>query len=1038
MRANRLLSLGLGVILAAGCNQNAAPQPVELPVSRTPDRASNQEMVERPMVRRGDLKAIEGVNIVEATTAPTTEATTMPLAASRSATRESDEQITAVQTPSAAAPAKPQATSQPEELPPTAATGGFATEQYRLVNQSNEIVSVLKNGMVVIAKRVPTPVVAVRGYVLTGGVYEGQWLGGGLSHLLEHLVAGGSSQRRNEAQNRDLLQRIGNDSNAYTSEDHTAYFINTTAEHMTEAVDLVTGWMLGATITPDEYRREYEVVQRELEKDKGEPGWVFYELAQANRYRVSPARVPVIGYQEVIQGLSRDDVYGYYKKTYVPNNMVFSLTGDLEPEKMLSAVQKYVGEVGNGRVPSRDIQDEPPVLSPRTVVATFPKLGQAKLQLGFPSVSMQSADLYALDLLATILGGGESSLMVEELRDKRRLVNTVVVVNPTPAFVDGTFQIEMELAPEKIAEATDAAMAILDQVMREGLSDDRIKRGKVQMRTARVKSLQTSESTASSLATDFINTGDPHFTDRYVKRVEEVAAEQLKAIANKYFVKQRLLTTALLPAEFVGAGGLPKAEDLIRPVAPTTKETAAAEETPKVTRVELPNGAILLHKRIATLPLVEIKMFSLGGVTAEDAKTNGLGNLAMEMLPRGTKTRTAQQIAEFFDSIGGDLDTSCGNNSWTWSATCLKGDLDKTMEVLGDVVNDPAFPDAELAPMKTRIAATIESQDADWHQQAMRFFKSAYFGQRNSPYQFMPIGTKENVAGFTREQVRDWYKTQVMQNRRVIAIYGDVDLDHAKALASERLGVGDPIQNAKAPAAGSTPMVQKARAGKPGVEVLRVEMQKTQQPLAGVIIGYESDSVVGDPANYPIAVGDTMCSGFTYPTGYLHEILRGRGLVYVVHAVNWPGRSKELPGNFFVYAGCDPGKVNEVVDVILENIARLQGSEQDTQPGWFERSKQLITTSDAMANETPAEQAMTAALDELNGLGYNYHDQFPRRINQVNLDDVRAIASERLIKCVVTICTPAPEAVKVEKGERTYDSFPPVDLTPRGVQHDSK
>ena len=89
-----------------------------------------------------------------------------------------------------------------------------------------------------------------------------------------------------------------------------------------------------------EYAREYEVVQRELEKDKGEPDWVFYYLTVANRYRVSPAHVPVIGYQEVIQGLSRDDVYSYYKLAYQPNNMVFSVAGDLDPEAMLVAIEK--------------------------------------------------------------------------------------------------------------------------------------------------------------------------------------------------------------------------------------------------------------------------------------------------------------------------------------------------------------------------------------------------------------------------------------------------------------------------------------------------------------------------------------------------------------------------------------------------------------------------------------------------------------------------------------------------------------------------
>ncbi len=302
---------------------------------------------------------------------------------------------------------------------------GYGVETYRLVNEKDEIVSVLRNGLTVIVKRVPSPVVSVRGYAFTGGVYEGKWLGGGLSHLLEHLVAGGSNERRTEAENRDLLQKLGNNSNAYTNYDQTAFFVNTTTDGMDKAVDLVTGWMLGAKITVPEYRREYEVVQRELEMGKGEPDRVFYYMAASNRYRVSPAKVPVIGYQEVIQGLSRDDVFSYYKLAYVPNNMLFAVAGNADPEKMLDAVKKNVADAKPGREFSHDIAAEPPVLTPRTVVATFPKLGQARLQLAFPSVKLDSPDLYAMDLLATALGGGESATFVEEVRDNKQLVNII-------------------------------------------------------------------------------------------------------------------------------------------------------------------------------------------------------------------------------------------------------------------------------------------------------------------------------------------------------------------------------------------------------------------------------------------------------------------------------------------------------------------------------------------------------------------------------------------------------------------------------------
>src|SRR5688572_10076662 len=110
---------------------------------------------------------------------------------------------------------------------------------------------------------------------------------------------------------------------------------------------------------------------------RGDPDTQFYYQTLGNRYTLSPARVPVIGYQEVIRGLSRDDVYAYYKLAYVPNNMVFAVSGNLEPEKMVEAVKRYVKDAPPGRAFEHDIAEEPPVSAPRTAVSTFPKLGAA-------------------------------------------------------------------------------------------------------------------------------------------------------------------------------------------------------------------------------------------------------------------------------------------------------------------------------------------------------------------------------------------------------------------------------------------------------------------------------------------------------------------------------------------------------------------------------------------------------------------------------------------------------------------------------------
>jgi zinc protease len=226
--------------------------------------------------------------------------------------------------------------------------------------------------------------------------------------------------------------------------------------------------------------------------------------------------------------------------------------------------------------------------------------------------------------------------------------------------------------------------------------------------------------------------------------------------------------------------------------------------------------------------------------------------------------------------------------------------------------------------------------------------------------------------------------------------------------------------------------------GTPSMNVREVKINKSPNPQTGVLIGFKSNSVVSDPDNFPLTVADNMCSGYGYPTGYIFEILRGRGLVYDANAMIFPGRSRELPGTFLAYAGCDAKNADECIDVILENIARLQGTPEDMNVDWFERSKKLITTSEALHNQTAAQQAQTAALDELFGLGYDYHDRFNDRINAVRITDVQRVARMRLNECVVTITTDHPELVKIKEGTRNYTKFSPVDLTPKGVTHDAK
>ncbi len=123
------------------------------------------------------------------------------------------------------------------------------------------------------------------------------------------------------------------------------------------------------------------------------------------------------------------------------------------------------------------------------------------------------------------------------------------------------------------------------------------------------------------------------------------------------------------------------------------------------------------------------------------------------------------------------------------NATCLKEDFAKLLETYTDIVANPSFPETEIAPMKERMLAAIESQDSDWFAQANRFFKKSYFGPLNSPYQFTVLGTKENVTSFTQQQIKDWYENTILARPRVLAIYGDIDVDQAKSVIEKQFAV---------------------------------------------------------------------------------------------------------------------------------------------------------------------------------------------------------------------------------------------------------
>ena len=299
----------------------------------------------------------------------------------------------------------------------------------------------LSNGMVVLVRENhAAPLATLRCLVRnTGSAFEGRYLGAGVSHILEHLVAMGSTVKRTEQEVQRLLDRLGGRTNASTSADRTAYYMDCPSQKIELAIELIADSVQAALLPQTEYEREIGVVQRELEMGQADRQRMLHETIKSLIYTEHPMRHPTIGYLSVVQGVTRDDIVAFYRERYVPQNMVFIVVGDIDTDHVLQQVaanfQNFLRTTERGVV----LPTEPPQASPR--FARLEMEGQTThFSIGWPTVVLQHPDLYPLDVISDLLTNGDSSRLGSRLRVDQPLSISVSSYSFTPGFVNGWFR----------------------------------------------------------------------------------------------------------------------------------------------------------------------------------------------------------------------------------------------------------------------------------------------------------------------------------------------------------------------------------------------------------------------------------------------------------------------------------------------------------------------------------------------------------------------------------------------------------------------
>src|SRR5437879_2758027 len=814
---------------------------------------------------------------------------------------------------------------------------------------------ILPNGLTIIVQEDHSaPVASVQAWCSTGSVDEDQHLGAGLSHILEHMLFKGT-KTRSANQIAQSIQDVGGYINAYTSFDRTVFWIYVPKDGVSTALEVLTDAMMNSNLPPDEYKKEQEVIRREFAMGMDDPDRMASLLLFATAYQRHPYRFPVIGELEIYNQLTQEQVMQYYKTRYVPNNLTFVVVGDVNGEKVQQQLSDLFNAYPEKSLKPVFIPSEPPQLGRREVHKEFAtELTHFSMAWHIPEVT--SPDVPALDLLSTILGDGRSSRLYQRVREEAGLAFGISAFSYTPGD-SGLFGIDATLDPKKREAAEQLALQIVDEVKQSGVTADELDKAKKITLSQHLGALTTMRGQASDIGSNWLLTRDLNFSPHYLNAVQQVTLDDVKRVAKTYLTENNLTVVSLNPK-----GSLSGKAELVKPV-------AAGE----VQKFELSNGLRLLVREDHRLPLVGMGAVFRGGLLAETPQDNGITRLMTKVLLKGTKTRTAEQIANELESVGGSISSEAGNNSFSVSLDVMKPDVKRGVSLLSDVLLNATFPEKAIAREKEIQIAAIQQEEEQLTSVARNIMREALFPQH--PYALRSNGSVGAVKHLTQKDLLDFRDRYVVAKNGVIYVFGDVKADETKQLVEQALG------NMKAGALTLTD----AKASMPLAKTTMVESRKDK--AQGVImVGFRGASL-SSPDRYALELIDEASSDLG--SRFFIRIRQQMGLAYYVGASQMQGL---VPGLFAFYLGTDPQKLERVRTELLDEIHNL--ANDGLTPEELQRAKKKLIGQQEIANQSNDAFGYHCALDELYGLGFNYYKQLEYHVNAVTLDDVKKVAAK--------------------------------------------
>jgi zinc protease len=829
----------------------------------------------------------------------------------------------------------------------------------------------LANGLTIIVQEDRSaPVASVQAWCAAGSTTEDKHLGAGLSHILEHMLFKGTKTRStNEIAQR--IQDVGGYINAYTSFDRTVFWIDVPQDGALTALDILADAMMNSTLPAQEYAKEQEVIRREFAMGMDDPGRMVTHLLFGTAYQRHPYRLPVIGLADIYNQLTHEQVREYYKARYVPNNLTFVVVGDVCAAEIREKVEEFFKNRPAKSLPPIYIPAEPPQLGRREVHQEFTtELTHFAMAWHVPEIA--HPDVPALDLLTVILGEGHSSRLYRKVREESGLAFAISAFSYTPGD-PGILGVDAILDPQNREATQNLILQMIEDVRRHGVTAEELAKGKKIVLSQELASLRTMRGQATDLGTNWFLTRNLNFSREYLDKIQKVTLDDIKRVAVQYLTDENLSIVSLNPK-----GSLK-----------SKSETAVPAVIGQIQKFELSNGLRVLVREDARLPLIAVSAVFRGGLLVETEATSGITRLVAKSLLKGTKTRTAEQIANQLEAVGGEITAEGGNNSLVVNLDVTQPDLALGTDILADVLLNATMLPGAVAREKEIQLAKIKDEDEKPTAVARNLLKRTLFPDH--PLALRSEGTPESVARLNSKDLRAFRDRYIVARNGVIAVFGNIKAEHVMELFEQKLGALPPGELAlKSPP--SSPYLAETK-------VVEAEREKAQAVL---VVGFRGTDVF-NPDRYALELIDEASSDLA--SRFFIRIREKMGLAYYVGASQIQTLS---PGLFAFYLGTDPEKIESVKSAFLHEIRKL--SSEGLTPIELARAKKKLIGQQQIQNQSSDVFAYMTALDELYGLGFNHSQELVAKVNAVTLGDIKRVTAKYFAKQPYVLAIVRPPA----------------------------